>query len=168
MHQLKGKKGIAKQSCFDNALNILKIRDHSVFELETKLAKKGFSKNEIKDAVEKCIEYKFIDDAKFAASLVKSHKNRLSGPLKIKFELKRKKISEEIIEDLLSLYEGEEELLIAEKYFLKVKYKFEKKETPQKRAQAFMQNMAQRGFSKYSVYSILEKYSSFFKSENYF
>ncbi|MGM0419218.1 MAG: regulatory protein RecX [Thermodesulfobacteriota bacterium] len=157
-HKLKRKKGTLKDS-YTSALDFLKIRDHTEFELKTKLAKKGYAEEEIDLALNKCKEFKFIDDEKFAKAFFEQEKRKLNGPLKIKQNFYKKGLSPDLCDRLLAGYEeSDEEYSTALKYFLKSKFKIDKKQGTQKKAEAFMRIMSQRGFSKSVVMNIYENY----------
>ncbi|MDY0362345.1 MAG: regulatory protein RecX [Desulforegulaceae bacterium] len=166
MHQPDKKNKASCKDSFEASLNYLKIRDHSRFELELKLKKKGFSSSQIKEAIHKCLEYKFIDDEKFAKNYFEVEKRKLNGPLKIKADFYKKGIAAEISDRLISDFEGsQEEYDLALKYFLKSKYKIDKKDSFNKKAQAYMRIMSQKGFSKSVVIDIFEQH---LKDEQYF
>jgi regulatory protein len=166
LHQRKKSIKSGPKNSFEAALNFLKIRDHSKFELETKLKKKGFNSAEIKEAVYKCIEYNFIDDEKFAKNYFEFEKRKLNGPHKIKADFYKKGIDKKIADRLIENYqESEEEFKTALKFFLKSKYKIDKKDDFKKKAQTYMRIMSQKGFSKSVVMDIFNEYLS---DEQYF
>jgi len=149
------------QDCFQSALNFLKIRDHSKFELETKLRKKKYSSNEIKEAINKCFEYKFLDDEKFAKNYFEIEKRKLNGPLKIRAAFYKKGIDNKITDELIAKFqESKEEYKIALKFFFKSKYKIDKKEGYNKKAQTYIRIMSQKGFSRSIVMDIFEHHFS--------
>jgi regulatory protein len=161
LHQRKKINKSGPKNCFEAALNFLKIRDHSKFELESKLKKKGFSTEEIKEALSKCIEYRFIDDEKFARNYFEIEKRKLNGPLKIRADFSKKGIDKKITDNLIDNYqESQEEFDLALKYFFKSKYKIDKKDDFKKKAQAYMRIMSQKGFSKSVVMDIFDQYLS--------
>lgn len=154
--------------CFINAVKFLNIRDHSRSELITKLKKKGYKKKEIDEAINRCLEYNYLDDAKFAQNLCNSLIRRLNGSLKIKNELLKKKIDPDIIEELMAKYQdSNEEFETAKKYFLKNRYKFDKKDDKRKRIDSYLRSMNQRGFSKFAVYNLMDEFSNYFQNYDY-
>ena len=60
-------------SALDAALRILGVRDHSVSEMEKKLQARGFEEAEISSAVDRLVDYKYLDDQKFASLVARSH-----------------------------------------------------------------------------------------------
>lgn len=167
MHQ-PDKTDSTGEQCFTCAVKFLNIRDHSIYELEFKLRKKGFDENSISQAVKKCIDYNYLDDERFALRYFETLKDRLNGPRKIISELYKKKISTEIIEKLIKDYQSSgEEYSIAKRYFLKIRYKIEKKNI-NKRNDAFFRSMASRGFSKEIIFDILNEFPDLFKKDFYY
>ncbi len=167
MHQHKNKNVTSSyESCFSKALSFLGKRDLSSFELEMKLKKQGFRTEHINLVILKCVEFDYINDKKFAENFFNYQKKKLYGPIKIKSDLLMKKIDADLVENLITLYsESDEEFVNAEKFFLKIKYKLEKKDSPQKRIQSFFSSISQRGFSKTAAYRIYEKYLKFFNKK---
>ncbi len=53
-------------SCFDRAVRILALRDHSRAELHRKLTAAGHAPEEIEDALRRLSELGYLDDARFA------------------------------------------------------------------------------------------------------
>ena len=85
------------------ALNYLSSRPRSVFEVRTKLKDKGFESVEIDGVVSRLIEASYLNDEKFAVSLVESRlRFKNWGPAKIARDLEKKGIPKETIARLLS------------------------------------------------------------------
>jgi len=84
------------------ALYLVELRDRSVGEIREKMQRKGFAKKEITKVIDFLIEKKFLNDKRFAERFVKE-KQELQhwGQYRIKAELFRKYISNEIIESVL-------------------------------------------------------------------
>lgn len=89
---------LAKKS----AAKTLAKRSLSRGELSKKLRDKGFSEEESEDAVEWFSSRGFIDDQSYARSCVEYYKARGYGIVRIKEELRRREISKEISEKLIS------------------------------------------------------------------
>ncbi len=83
---------------YGEALKILSRRRRSAHELKLKLKEKGFSPEEISEAVKKCIERGFLNDADYIADFINGQKNKGVGPYLIRMKLKMKfNLSEEKI-----------------------------------------------------------------------
>lgn len=85
------------------ALKFLTHRQRSEKEIIDKLTKKGFEDKFIENTLVYLKNYGLIDDMEFARSFAKDKMNlNKQGPKRIKYELYRKGISQEIIDEVLS------------------------------------------------------------------
>lgn len=93
----------------NHALNLLSFRQRSEKEIYTSLKKKGYEDFYIENAIAYCKEQKYLDDRAFAKAFIrdKINLNKL-GEQRIKYELLRKGISQDIIDDVLILDEDEQ------------------------------------------------------------
>lgn len=82
------------------ALNLLAKKDYSEFEIRQKFKQHQIAKEEAETALIFLKEKAFIDDAKLASNYLNIHQSR--GSIRIKFELLKKGINEEIIRDILN------------------------------------------------------------------
>lgn len=88
---------MAKKSAKEYAVSLLSVCDRSEKEIREKLSGKGYGSEESEEAVAMCMEYGYIDDLRFARRFAHdaSEIKRL-GKAKIKSELRRKGVDEEI------------------------------------------------------------------------
>ncbi len=137
----------------DSALRILGVRDHSRLELEQKLGARGFDQDEIALTVEKLQSYGYLDDAKFAALLVKSHSNL--GRRALLDRLRRKGITDDVAHDVLEGIDEDEEfsraLTAGRKHSPLHKISSLPRQVWQRRLGAFL---ARRGFSAHTSLSV--------------
>ena len=84
-------------ACRAAALRFLKIRPHSVKELEVKLKDKGFAAPQIAEAVEYCRQSRLLDDRAFTVAWVQYRLARPFGFQRIIRELQEKGVQESII-----------------------------------------------------------------------
>ena len=79
------------------ALRILTRRDYSQVELRQRLSDKGFDRARIDDALQRCLDLGYLDDARYALNRATSLMNqgRAVGP-RILLDLRQRGISEEI------------------------------------------------------------------------
>lgn len=89
-----------KRNCFDSGLKYVSRKMCTEKEIRTHLNKKEFLPAAVDYAIEKLLEYKYINDGEYAKSYVNYSSNR--GILKIKFDLKNKGIDESIIDEALT------------------------------------------------------------------
>ena len=61
-----------KKRAFSKVLRLVKVRDRSVSEVRKRLLRDGFSEAATDDAVSRCIQLRFLDDARFAEVFVRS------------------------------------------------------------------------------------------------
>ena len=64
---------------FKKILRWVKVRDRSVKETRTRLLRDGFGNAAVEAAIEKAIDYRFLDDARFADTLIRSRLNQGKG-----------------------------------------------------------------------------------------
>ena len=81
---------------WNKALDILSRREHSSYELKTKLKKFETNNGELNQVIERLKESNFIDDARFAAVFIKSKAQSGYGPSYISQYLSKKRISTEL------------------------------------------------------------------------
>lgn len=106
-----------KSFAFNKALKLLNTRYKTKKEIYNYLVEKGYLPAVINYCVNKLEEYKYIDDERYAESYV-SHKVHKDGKNKIKQELLAKGVKETIINQALSKYDEQNDVIqtLAEKY----------------------------------------------------
>ena len=130
------------------AMDLLSRREHSVYELTRKLKQREFEIDEIDAAIETLQQDNLQSDSRFIESIVNSKINAGFGLIKIKYELRQKGISDDLVDDYFSSLEVDWNLHMAEQRIKKfgeaipVEYKEKMKQA------RFLQN---RGFSPGSV-----------------
>jgi len=93
---------------FAAALRLLTRRDRSETELRQKLGQFGFSLSAIESAVEKCREYNYLDDGRYATERARTLMRTGQGVgRKIMFDLHRRGIAETIAHQALETAENE-------------------------------------------------------------
>ncbi len=130
------------------AMDLLTRREHSVYELTRKLKQRKFEIEEIDAAITTLQQDNLQSDSRFIESIVNSRINAGFGPLKIKYELRQKGVSDRLVDDYFSSLELDWDSRMAEQRIKKfgegipVEYKEKMKQA------RFLQN---RGFSPGSV-----------------
>jgi regulatory protein len=85
------------------ALNLLSRRDHSEAELRRKLAPKGFPAEDMDTAMSRLRDAGYLNDRRFAHSFAEaSIRNGRGYGFRLRLELSRRGIPEEIIEETLA------------------------------------------------------------------
>lgn len=88
----------------NQALNLLSFRQRSEKEIYNALKRKGYEEFYIERAIDYCREQKYLDDRSFAKAFIKDKLNlNKLGEQRIKYELLRKGVSQDIIDDVLIL-----------------------------------------------------------------
>lgn len=91
------------------ALKLLGLRNHSRKELERKLLKKGYTTESIEPVLEKLTKQGTLDDKMFSMELIRSKsRQRPAGKIRMRAELRKRGIPDEIIEQLIKEYHSEE------------------------------------------------------------
>ena len=88
------------------ALHYLARREHSAYELVTKLSRR-FSSVISSSIVEELSESGELSDQRFAQTLVRSRFNRGFGPIYIAKELRSKGIKTQLVKDCISAFDGD-------------------------------------------------------------
>ena len=100
----------AKNSdCLNRAVKLLALRPHSVRELATKLATKGFDADDIASAVEWLSQRGYLNDGEFGIKYAKSRVERARvGSARLKMDLQAKGLDGEIADNALEhVYGGD-------------------------------------------------------------
>ncbi|OOE90387.1 RecX family transcriptional regulator [Salinivibrio sharmensis] len=78
-------------------MGLLARRDHSVHELQQKLTQRGFDQDTIALTLDECLARGWLDDSRFAASLLRQGVSKHHGWLRICQDAKRKGIDTELL-----------------------------------------------------------------------
>ena len=90
-------------SPYNKALDILSRRDHTEYEMRTKLKQKKYSGAQINGAVNKLFVNKLLDDAAFAQRYISSTiRCKAVGPRWLQQKLKQKGIEDNIISETIA------------------------------------------------------------------
>ena len=137
---------------WNKALDILSRREHSSYELKTKLKKFEPSETDLNEIIKKLKASSFIDDERFAAAFIKSKAQSGYGPSYISQYLLKKRIPSHLY-DMNSLNIDWE---------LVCKDQFEKKrqgrDINSKEREKILRFLAYRGFSYEIIKNALKEY----------
>lgn len=131
---------------FNKVLKFISKSMKSEDDVKDYLKQKQFCDKVIENVVKKLKEYNYIDDKIYAKCYIESYKNRY-GKSRLKINLKNKKISEEIIEEVLKIDEDEEIENIKRLILKQIK----NKEIDAKMKDRIYRNLFSRGYSLDSV-----------------
>ena len=136
----------SKQKPLDYALFLLGIRDQSVGEMISKMQKKGYEKTETDETIKILIDKKFLDDKRFVDNLIRQRLEISNyGKQRIWQDLKKKFISDELIEEALSNIEKDDEEEAAREA-MKSYVRKRGKPTEYKDKQKLIAHLSRRGF----------------------
>jgi regulatory protein len=79
------------------AMNWLARREHSLAELRTKLAARGYSPQEIEISLKALVAEGLVSDERFAESFVAARMRKGQGPVRIRMELQKRGVAAETI-----------------------------------------------------------------------
>jgi regulatory protein len=86
------------ERCYATSLRILRYRWNSAGELERKLRAKGFDRETIESTLRRLAEEKWLDDQRFAGGYVRARLQKRIGRNRLRRELFRAGVSNEVIE----------------------------------------------------------------------
>lgn len=89
--------GANRRPARDTALGLLANREHSTRQLQDKLLARGYETEEIGPVLEALTREGLLSDARFVEAFVHSRRERGSGPLKIRAELRQRGIEDEVL-----------------------------------------------------------------------
>lgn len=94
----KGSKGALEES-----IKMLKYRERSRYEIETRLKQKSFPPRDIEEAVERLTFLGYLDDQRFAEAWIRNrNQTKPMGKHRLRNELKEKGVPADIIEDKIA------------------------------------------------------------------
>ena len=110
-----------ERAFLERALHMLSLRDHSCQELRQKLTARGCPLEIAQRIVERCLEWKYLDDERYAERFVKSKAVGGWGSRRIYGELLRRGIEAEVVNRACSAFQEDEESELASALELAVK-----------------------------------------------
>jgi len=130
------------------AMDLLSRREHSVCELTRKLKQRKFDIEEIDATIETLQRDNLQSDSRFIESIVNSRINAGFGPIKIRYELRQKGVSDSLVDDYFSNLDVDWESSMAEQRVKKFGNSIPGEYKEKMKQARFLQN---RGFSPESV-----------------
>lgn len=99
------KKTQPKLSVKEAAVGYLSRRDHAEKELRQKLKNRGYSPEEVAEAIAYCQDYHWLDDARYAGMMLRNGIAKGWGSLRIRQEMKLKGVHDTIVRQTLEACE---------------------------------------------------------------
>jgi regulatory protein len=88
----------------NSALNLLARRDHSRYELQQKLLRRGFAGQTIDTVLALLVDEQLLDEMRYAESYTRMRAEKGYGPLRIRMELRERGIETGVIARILADY----------------------------------------------------------------
>ncbi|MDD3806794.1 MAG: RecX family transcriptional regulator [Candidatus Marinimicrobia bacterium] len=143
---------------FEKALELLSYREHSTYELKTKLLQKGYSLSLVHDVIKQMISKGYLDDERFATYYFQELLRRGNyGPFVIKRKMLEKGVNKQIIEKKLASVSQKEWEQIARKILNKKQKKLGR--NPEKIRDTLLTILIQKGFDYGSIQNVVNEYS---------
>ena len=144
------------QPAFDSALRLLTRRDHTRWELDVKLRKKGFTAIHIAGATARLEALGYLDDAKTAKILADHLVRKGYGPLRVRYALRQKGLDDAIVENALRHYDDEEQVQNARLALKKKRLRLEREADPVRRRQMAYRFLAGRGYPAMIIRRVID------------
>ncbi len=138
----------------NKALKYLSFKNRSTKEIYDYLKKNEFSEEEITGAIEKLIEYKFLDDDNFSEIFIRDRQLKGKSKRFIAYELKQKGVNKDTSEKVLEA--SQSDLKTATEYIQKRIHQFDRLD-PEKRKQRIIGRLQSRGYNWDIIKKILDK-----------
>lgn len=137
------------KGALNSALRILTRRDHSRYELVQKLNQRGFSREDIDNALSACERFDYINDIRTAQVYIRQLKRKGYGKKRIKLALYKKGLKgsriQVILEDSVTINDERE---VAERILKKHMHRFERERDESKRRDKIYRFLHARGFAR--------------------
>ena len=139
---------ISHQKAMNTAVRILAHRDHSKYELKRKLQQRNFASRTINSVMAECERFGYIDDKRTARVYISQLKRKRFGKRYIRQALKKKRLSGDAIEKILSEnYPEADEYEHAGRLLEKKMKTFARETDHKKRSDKIYRFLYSRGFS---------------------
>jgi regulatory protein len=131
------------------ALNLLSRRDHSEAELRRKLSPKGFSAEALDEALTRLRSAGYLDDRRFARGFAEAAiRNGRGYGFRLRLELARRGIPDEIIEDTLAALGAEYDEITTLSELMARKFEgFDPQRADERQKRRVISYFQRRGFS---------------------
>lgn len=144
-------------SAYDQAVKLLTQRTHFRREIEAKLARRSYSQEEIGEAVERLLERRYLDDAEAARQYAGGRLARgRYGRARLQAELAARGVDRETADGVLNELLPDDDLDAAREEAMRVGGRARSGD-PEKLAAKVARRLESRGFSRSSIYRLLDE-----------
>ena len=149
----------SSNKALSTALRILTPRDHSRYELVQKLKQRGFSREDIDDAISACLRFDYINDVRTTKAYIRQLKRKGYGKKRIQLELNKKGLKGDRIQGILDQNVSEADEREGAARILKKNIKrFEREKDRLKRRDKIYRFLHTRGFAQGIIAENLKRY----------
>jgi regulatory protein len=161
--QGQSEKGSKRDNIKYQAQGILAHREHSEWEVRTKLNRKGFSAEGVDEVIVWLKQEKLLDDERFAETYVEGVlRSKTVGPRWLVHKLQQKRVAHEIIEPAVySVINDQREKALAREAATRWRIRQQMKNFDERARQRLMRFLVSRGFSVEVVQEELERLATF-------
>jgi len=138
----------------ENCINLLTRREHSLLELQNKLALKGFNRLEVGTVVGVLAEQGWQSNQRFAESYARHRIKKGFGPIKIAYELKQKGVENLNLDEVVLEVTGDWDTLLEQVYLKKYSEQVELTKQQWFSQTRFLQ---QRGFNGEMIKNLFDR-----------
>lgn len=150
-------------TAYDGAVRLLGMREHSRFELEQKLQKRGFEPDAIAEALDRLVEQNYLNDHRFAEMISRQYSSL--GRRGLVEQMKKRGVPQEIwlpVVEVISSDDEFERALDAARQKSSVPGTWEQQQKWRRRTAGFLMR---RGFATSTVNRVLSTLTSESESE---
>lgn len=146
-----------QSEALQSAFRILARRDHTTRELALKLRRKGYDRQAVDAALERCRDLGCLDDARIARMMADHLVARGYGPLRIRQVLGQKGLAEALVEQVMAAGQSEDDQVrAAQKVLEKKTSRLRRESDPWKRRQIAYRFLSGRGFPSAVVNRVID------------
>lgn len=91
------------------AMELLGMRDHAIEELRRKLRDRRYDRALIDQTIDRMIEFRYLDDTRFAERMAASLMRQGWGPYRIKQKLQERGLDRDLVDDTMQAIDDEDE-----------------------------------------------------------
>ncbi len=142
------------EKCLASAQKSLALREHSEYQIKNKLLSKGFNEETIDNVINRLKESGFQCDERYVKEYIKYRQSLGYGLKKIIFELRSNGINSKLINDNLSIFENDYNILYE---LAKIKINNQDLEN-QKNKYRYINFFLGRGFEMYIILKVIKNY----------
>ncbi|HEX2223318.1 MAG TPA: regulatory protein RecX [Thermoanaerobaculia bacterium] len=159
-------------SCYDKAVQLLAVRSHFRAELAAKLARRGYSEDEVAAALDRLTAEGYLDDRRAAEELTAARIERGGeGRRRLRAELARRGVASEVVEETVAALTPEDDLPAAReaaRRWSSRRGSSGRGRDPRAEAASLARHLERKGFSHRAIVAVLREGPGAGESEDAF